>query len=92
MSGEPTVGVTVTLKDIYQLQLETHARVGRIESAMDEYVRPTLRRHEAQLLTKASSAAVDANRSRIASLEVRLYGIVAGLVAALIGANSLGIV
>ena len=96
MPEEPPVnGVRVTTGDIYTLLLETNRRVGSVEQSLRETLRPTIDRHEERLnamdRAKADKEQVLDLRGRTATLEMRVYAIIGGLVAALFGAKGLGL-
>ena len=88
-------GVRVTNADIYNLLLETNRRVHAVEQTVRETLRPSVDRHEERLNAldreKADREAVVEQRGRIATLEMRVYAIVGGLIAALFGAKGLGL-
>lgn len=91
----PGNGVRVTNADIYALLLETNRRVGSVEQTIRETLRPSIDRHEERLNSmdraKADRELVAEQRGRIATLEMRVYAIIGGLIAALFGAKGLGI-
>lgn len=93
--GPGTNGVRVTTADIYSLLTETNRRVMSVEQTVRETLRPSLDRHEERLnalaQAKADREAVAEQRGRIATLEMRVYAIIGGLVAALFGAKGLGL-
>ena len=96
MPDEPQVnGVRVTNADIYQLLLETNRRVGSVEQTVRESLRPSIDRHEERIAAldreKADRELLAEQRGKIATLEMRVYAIIGGLVAALFGAKGLGL-
>lgn len=88
-------GVRVTNADIYRLLLDTNGRVASVEQTVRETLRPGLDRALARIESleknKADKEAVTDIRGRTAALEMRVYAIVSGLIAALFGAKGLGI-
>lgn len=93
--GPGTNGVRVTTADIYALLTETNRRVMSVEQTVRETLRPRLDRHEerldAMIQAKADREQVVDIRDRTATLEMRVYAIIGGLVAALFGAKGLGL-
>lgn len=88
-------GVRITNQDIYNLLLETNRRVSSVEQTVRETLRPSIDRHQERLdaldRVKADRDAVIEQRGRVATLEMRVYAIIGGLVAALFGAKGLGL-
>lgn len=89
--GDASNGVRVTNAEIYRLQLETNGRVTSVQQTIREVVLPRLETHETRINSKADGEALKATNARVATLELRLYAIGAGLVAAVIGGKGLGI-
>ena len=88
-------GVRVTTYDIYQMVSKTDRNVVSVKQTIEEVIRPAIQRHETRLnemdREKADRDLVDEVRSRTATLELRTYAIIGGLIAALFGAKGLGL-
>lgn len=94
MSGtdnESTIGVRVSNAEIYRLLLDTNHRVGSVEQTIREVVLPDMVDQREALKSKAEKEALEGVATRVSALEIRVYSILAGLIAALIGAKELGI-
>jgi hypothetical protein len=95
MSDNLDVGVRVTNRDIYDLLLAVNARVAAVEQTVRESVVPTMERHRVHLAEldriKADAATVALHTTKIERIEMRVYAIVSGLVAAIFGAKGIGI-
>jgi hypothetical protein len=91
----PTNGVRVTNAEIYQLLLETNRRVGSVEQTMRETLKPGLDDARARITSletnKADREIVVKTEGRLEKVEMRVYALLAGLIAALLGAKQLGI-
>lgn len=90
-----TNGVRVTNKDIYELLLGVNSRVASVEQTVRESIVPTIERHRVMLAQiereKADAALVQQHATKIERVEMRVYAIVSGLIAAIFGAKGLGI-
>ena len=88
-------GVRVTNADIYKLLLDTNARAASVEQTIRETLKPGLEDVCARIKNleehKADKATVEKNVGRVAALEMRVYAIMSGLIAAVMGAKGLGI-
>jgi hypothetical protein len=73
---EPSNGVRVSNQDIYQTLLAVQREVHSVKQTQSEVITPTLSDHS----------------RRLDSLELRMYAIIAGLVAALAGAKGIGLI
>lgn len=96
MPDEPQVnGVRVTNAEIYQLLMSVDRRVGSVEQSIKETLRPSIDRHEERISAldreKADRELLSEQRGQIRVLEMRVYAIIGGLVAALFGAKGLGL-
>ena len=87
-----TNGVRITNREIYDLLVRVDGRVAHVESAMKENIRPRLSAVETALTSKADKETVQEARGRIATLEMRVYAIISGLVAAVLGLNAFGVI
>lgn len=76
MTDEHTNGVRVTNAEIYKLLLEVNGRARSVQQTVEQVVLPRL----------------DVNEKNIDRLELRLYAITSGLIAAALGANQLGLI
>ena len=88
---EPANGVRVTNAEIYRLLLEANGRVSSVQQTMEQVVLPTLTNHAAALDRKAEKDALSATDGRVQAIQMRVYAITSGLVAAVLGAKGLGI-
>ena len=90
-----TNGVKITNRDIYEILVDVRGRVGGVEQTMRQVVEPTLSKHEERLNAiareKADREMVTEVKGRTSILEMRVYAIIGGLVAALFGAKGLGL-
>lgn len=84
--------VRITTREIYDLLVRVDARVGRVEQSMEKVVEPTLSKHEEALKHKAEAAALATLAGRTERLEMRVYAVLAGLLAAVLGLNQLGVI
>lgn len=96
MPDEPQVnGVRITTREIYDLLVKVDGRVGRVEQSISDTLRPSLDRHEERISAldreKADRELLAEQRGQIRVLEMRVYAIIGGLVAALFGAKGLGL-
>lgn len=85
-------GVRVSNARIYELLLETREAVRNVSQTVAESVAPRLTAHDEQLRHKADSVAVAKLSDRIDRLELRIYAIMSGLIAALLGAYGMGLI
>lgn len=88
-------GVRITNKDIYDLLLGVNTRVGSVEQTIRDLVRPSLDRHDERIHAlereKADMAALVKTDGRLEKVEMRVYAILSGLLAAIGAAKGLGI-
>lgn len=100
MSEDPTSngngnGVRITNAQIYTLLQETNARVNSVQQTVKEVLYPGLHRVvgrvDALEKYKADTSALSKTEGRLATVEMRVYAIVAGLVAAFAGGKGIGL-
>lgn len=93
---EATNGVRVTTAQIYNLLQETNGRVTSVQQTVTEVLKPKLDRHDAFIdalrENKADRKELAETDGRLATVEMRVYAILAGLIAALGGLKLTGIV
>lgn len=88
-------GVRVTNAEIYRLLLDTNARIAAVDQTVREVLKPGL--DEAKMLAerlaaeKASASDLARAQTRLERIELRMYAIVSGLVAAVVGGKGLGL-
>lgn len=97
MSDEtPSNGVRITNVQIYTLLQETNGRVNSVQQTVKEVLHPGLDRVVARVDSlekhKADTESVAKTEGRLATIEMRVYAILAGLVAAFAGARGIGLV
>lgn len=89
-------GVRVSNADIYQLLLQTNREVALAQQTIREMILPTIVRHEGDIdilgRDKADGSRLTEAQARLDRLEIRVYGIMAGLVAAMLGASRIGLI
>ena len=85
-------GVRITNREIYDLLVRVDSRVGRVEQNLEKVVEPTLTRHDEALKHKAEKTDVAAVSGRTEKLEMRVYAVLAGLIAAVLGLNGMGVI
>ena len=87
--------VRVSNADIYRLLLDTDKKVDSVKQTVEDVLRPRLdsvAKKAAELAKeKADKQALDRAEARLEKVEVRLYAIVSGLIAAIVGAKGIGI-
>jgi hypothetical protein len=88
----PMNGVRITNREIYDLLVRVDTRAGRVEQTIKQVIEPTLTKHEMALQAKADRAELDRVLTRTEKLELRMYGILAGLITGLIGLSQLGVI
>lgn len=88
-------GVRVTNAEIYRLLLDTNARVASVDQTVRDVLKPGLESalEKARRLDqeKADAADLAKAQTRLERIELRMYAIVSGLVAAVVGGKGLGI-
>lgn len=90
--GESTNGVRITNREIYDLLVKVDNRAARLEQNIEKVVEPTLARHDEALKHKADKDAVEKIAGRTEKLEMRVYAVLAGMVAGVMGLNGLGVI
>lgn len=97
MSDEPngTNGVRITNAQIYSLLQETNGRVNSVQQTVKEVLHPGLNTALARIdsleKAKADREMVTEVKGRTTALEMRVYAIIGGLLAALGAGKGLGI-
>lgn len=93
--SEHNTAVRITNADIYRLVSDTRERVQSLDQTVRDVLKPgldsALSRLDAIDKAKADKELVVEARGRISTLEMRMYAIVSGLVAALLGGKATGI-
>lgn len=89
-------GVRITNADIYRLVSDTRERVQLLDQTVRDVLRPGLEsaiaRLDAMDKIKADKETLAEAKTRIATIEMRVYAIMSGLVAAGIGGRALGVI
>lgn len=87
--------VRVTNADIYRELLAQGRKLDRVASKVEDVLKPgldgALASIEGLKNLKADKEAMAMTNGRVAQIEMRLYAIVAGLIAAIMGARGLGV-
>ena len=95
MTDDSTNGVRVTNAEIYRLLLDTNSRVASVEQSVRDVLKPGLDDARARITSletnKADQAIVVKTEGRVEKIEMRVYALLAGLIAAFLGANQLGV-
>lgn len=92
----PNVAVhRVTLAEIYRLLIDTNYRVASVDQTVRDVLKPGLEAQQqtvAQLAKeKADAAALVALQRRVEKVELRMYAVVSGIIAAFVGGKGFGI-
>lgn len=88
--------VRVTNADIYRELLDQGRKIDRVDQTVRDVLKPGLETAKADIGSlkehKADKVDVTATNGRVAQLEMRVYAIMSGLVAALIGLKQIGVI
>lgn len=92
MGGMSEPAVTIDLKAIYDLALETRDEVRGVSQTVRESMAPMLREHDDALKTKVEREEFDSHVKRVAALELRVWAAIVGALTAIGGLNVSGLI
>lgn len=92
MTDENGGAVRINSASIYALLLETNGMVKSVKQTLDEKVLPEIADHETRIQRSATTRALDETVKKVATLELRMYAAIIGILMAAAGLNVAGII